>query len=115
LFLTGWKLVLWRGQKNLSKNSETNKKAICTESQQLSGTSMATKSCLSTSAKSLLPLLMRDEYGALQMSSHLQPAQIVEVKNLLKKAANQEAGIPKEYSSYSKSDFECLNHDVYDV
>ena len=76
---------------------------------------MATKSHTSTTTKSPSPLLKRDEYGALQMSSHLQPAQIDQVKLLLKKAANQEGGIPKEYVAGSKSDFECLNHDVYDV
>lgn len=76
---------------------------------------MATKASKSTPAKSLLPLIKRDEYGALQLNEHLQAGQIDEVRNLLKQAANQEAGIPAEYAKRSKSDFECLNHDVYDV
>lgn len=76
---------------------------------------MATKASTSATSKSPLPLLQRDEYGALQMSQHLQAAQIEEVRGLLKKAESQEDGLPAEYVKRGKSDFECLNHDVYDV
>lgn len=76
---------------------------------------MVTKSSTTTTAKPPLPLLKRDEYGALQMGAHLQKAQIDEVRNLLIKAANQATGIPAEYAKRSKSEFECFNHDVYDV
>ena len=76
---------------------------------------MATKSSTPACAKKPLTLLERDEYGALQMGEHLQAIQIDEVKNLLKKAASQTPGIPAEYAERSKTEFECLNHDVYDV
>jgi len=65
--------------------------------------------------KAPLPLLQRDEYGALLLHVHLQPTQVADVRTLLQKATAQEPGIPGAYISRSKSEFECLNHDVYDV
>jgi len=45
----------------------------------------------------------------------LSQAQIQDVKKILAKASSQPGGIPKEYSNWDKKEFECLNHDVYDV
>jgi hypothetical protein len=75
---------------------------------------------MATSAKSIAPsktksLLARDEYGALPLPIHLPPEKIEEVKKLLAKAAALPAGIPASYSTFGKKEFECLNHDVYDV
>lgn len=61
------------------------------------------------------PLLLRDEYGALTLSAHLTPAQAQDVKNILAKASSLKDGIPKEYVAGDRKEFECLNHDVYDV
>jgi hypothetical protein len=66
-------------------------------------------------AKTALPLLMRDEYGALKLNSHLQTEQIADARALLAKACALAGGLPKAYSAFTKREFECVNHDVYDV
>lgn len=60
-------------------------------------------------------LLLRNEYGALYMGAHLEPLQIEAVHSLIKQAAALENGIPATYQIFSKKEYECLNHDVYDV
>lgn len=75
---------------------------------------MATKS---VHAKVATPcaLLSRDQYGALHIGAHLEPVQIEEVHSLIRRAAAMKDGIPATYQSFSTKEYECLNHDVYDV
>lgn len=76
---------------------------------------MVSRSSTAKVAMAQLPLLQRDQYGALLLHVHLQPTQVADVRTMLQKAAAQKPGIPGAYISRSKSEFECLNHDVYDV
>jgi len=75
---------------------------------------MAATSVISPNETPLV-LLARDCYGALQLSAHLELVQIEAVNSLLKKASSVEDGIPATFQRFSKKEYECMNHDVYDV
>src|ERR1035437_5038354 len=75
---------------------------------------MATTS-VNTKVATPRALLFRNEYGALHLGAHLEPLQVEAVHSLLKKAAALKEGIPATFQVFSKREYECLNHDVYDV
>lgn len=58
--------------------------------------------------------LLRDEYGALHVKQFLNLEQHLQLKDLLVKAVKSGA-VPAAYLTGDKKEFECLNHDVYDV
>jgi hypothetical protein len=71
----------------------------------------------SASSKTSTPkeALSRDTYGALNIAAYLSKEQLDNVKKLLSKASCQPGGLPKEYAQGSRTEFECMNHDIYDV
>jgi len=58
--------------------------------------------------------LPRDEYGALYAAKVLSAEHQALLKEFLTKAI-EEGLLPRPFVSYGKREFECLNHDVYDV
>lgn len=67
-----------------------------------------------TSSKTQTSLL-RDEYGALLLRAQVSAQQLEDIQNMLRRASAMKNGIPPTYCQFSKTDFECVNHDVYDV
>lgn len=69
----------------------------------------------STKSRATTKLLDRDIYGALSISAHLSAPQRADLKALLAKAVAEKGGIPAAYITSTKTEMECLNHDIYDV
>lgn len=59
--------------------------------------------------------LARNEYGALNLSALQIPPLVAEVKALLAEAIRLDTGIQAAYIDGSKREFECINHDIFDV